>query len=415
MAARYAWGDKQRGVISTLAYGAQREMIASGPVQSGKSAATVYGFFAFADQWNEYDFLLCSRSQRQMDGAIIRYAKEFAEDFGRQFKRSSSCWTMTNRHGGVNRFYPLLGSNIGSEGRARSFSAAAALCDEATLYPENFLTQIVSRCSVPGAKICLSTNPDSPEHPIYRDWVKGDNVESWEFTLDDNPGLSEEYKESLKRVYSGAALRRMVYGEWVTAEGAIYPHVPIGRPPAGRAQRYVIAADWAHSGWTHAVRLGQYGRIWYCEAEWTHNGQTHGMYNDIQLAEAVNRELVGKRSVHLVVSDPSAPNFRAALSHVMQRKTHNAVNDVPEGIQYTRRMMEDGDLVISPDCRMLISQMHNYRWDERAAILGEDKPIKENDHGPDALRYGVYSMAMAESSESRRRPKVKKWRSTLPT
>ncbi len=40
-------------------------------------------------------------------------------------------------------------------------------------------------------------------------------------------------------------------------------------------------------------------------------------------------------------------------------------------------------------CRGLIAEMSNYAWDPKAQKRGEDKPLKANDHGPDALRYAV--------------------------
>jgi hypothetical protein len=33
--------------------------------------------------------------------------------------------------------------------------------------------------------------------------------------------------------------------------------------------------------------------------------------------------------------------------------------------------------------------MPGYSWDDEAAERGDDKPIKENDHSCDALRYGI--------------------------
>jgi phage terminase large subunit len=33
--------------------------------------------------------------------------------------------------------------------------------------------------------------------------------------------------------------------------------------------------------------------------------------------------------------------------------------------------------------------MTEYRWDPKATERGEDKPLKENDHSVDALRYVV--------------------------
>lgn len=34
-----------------------------------------------------------------------------------------------------------------------------------------------------------------------------------------------------------------------------------------------------------------------------------------------------------------------------------------------------------------IQEMQTYSWDAKAAQRGEEKPLKLNDHGPDAFRY----------------------------
>jgi hypothetical protein len=40
---------------------------------------------------------------------------------------------------------------------------------------------------------------------------------------------------------------------------------------------------------------------------------------------------------------------------------------------------------------MVIKEIGSYRWDPKASDRGEDKPIKDNDHALDALRYAVYT------------------------
>ena len=37
--------------------------------------------------------------------------------------------------------------------------------------------------------------------------------------------------------------------------------------------------------------------------------------------------------------------------------------------------------------KLLLKEVHNYLWDEKARQRGEEKPLKENDHAMDALRY----------------------------
>ena len=38
--------------------------------------------------------------------------------------------------------------------------------------------------------------------------------------------------------------------------------------------------------------------------------------------------------------------------------------------------------------------MSNYNWDEKAGELGEDRPVKSDDHGADMIRYLCFSRAV---------------------
>ena len=90
--------------------------------------------------------------------------------------------------------------------------------------------------------------------------------------------------------------------------------------------------------------------------------------------------------------DSSATMLRAALS---ARGITNigATHDVSEGIKNVRQFILDGHgmrrLLIHPRCTNLIREMQVLRYDEgsKQARGGEPKPLKLDDHGPDALRY----------------------------
>ena len=43
--------------------------------------------------------------------------------------------------------------------------------------------------------------------------------------MDDNPNVPQEYKDKVKRSYTGIFYRRFILGEWVLADGAIYNDV----------------------------------------------------------------------------------------------------------------------------------------------------------------------------------------------
>ena len=50
-------------------------------------------------------------------------------------------------------------------------------------------------------------------------------------------------------------------------------------------------------------------------------------------------------------------------------------------------------LKIHPRCKNLIRELQTYRYDERSRSVeaGEPKPLKLDDHGPDALRYLLWN------------------------
>jgi phage terminase large subunit len=61
-----------------------------------------------------------------------------------------------------------------------------------------------------------------------------------------------------------------------------------------------------------------------------------------------------------------------------------ANNDVENGIITTARMLQNGKVKINRACKDAIKEFCLYRWDDKAV---EDKPVKENDHAMDDIRY----------------------------
>jgi phage terminase large subunit len=88
------------------------------------------------------------------------------------------------------------------------------------------------------------------------------------------------------------------------------------------------------------------------------------------------------------VVDPSALSFRTELR---QRGVHQveAVNTVLDGIRLVSTLMGQHKIKVHRSCEHLLDELDGYSWDDRLALLGEDRPIKLNDHGVDALRYAV--------------------------
>jgi hypothetical protein len=97
-------------------------------------------------------------------------------------------------------------------------------------------------------------------------------------------------------------------------------------------------------------------------------------------------KLAGDLPVEKLIIDPSATSFIALVNQKHRFKVWKANNDVVDGIQHTASCLQDGTIKINDCCKNAVKEFGLYRWDEKA---GDDKPIKENDHAMDEIRYFV--------------------------
>jgi PBSX family phage terminase large subunit len=274
-----------------------------------------------------------------------------------------------------------------------------------------------------------TSNPASPAHWLKRDWLNraalhltggGDVLRSeasdriglhrFSFRLADNPSLPASYVEQIKRDYTGLFYRRYVLGEWVAAEGAVFDmwdpdrHVVDILPPIVRW--VCMAVDYGTSNPLHAllIGVGVDGRL-YVVAEWRYDSRRqHRQLTDAEYSQRLRTWLgsvpipaAGRRSdgtvlsgvqPEFVVVDPSAASFRVQL-HNDHLTNVAADNEVVDGIRLVSTLLSADRLRVSRACPELIAELPGYSWDDKAQERGEDKPIKVDDHGVDALRYGV--------------------------
>jgi PBSX family phage terminase large subunit len=112
-----------------------------------------------------------------------------------------------------------------SESKIRGMTLQGAYIDELTQIPQDFYLMCLSRLSEKGAVFLATTNPDHPKHYVKTEIIDNDVLDKQviKFLIDDNIFLDEIYKENLKKEYSGVFFQRFIMGEFVRAEGVIFP------------------------------------------------------------------------------------------------------------------------------------------------------------------------------------------------
>lgn len=311
----------------------------------------------------------------------------------------------------------VLGANDRqAEEKLRGLTGKSGYADEITVLPAAMFRQANGRLSVDGARLFGTTNPDNPAHWLKTDYLDrphsqgrpiapGDettlDLAQWHFTLDDNPFVNDKYKRNRKAEYTGLWYRRMILGEWVQAEGAIYdmwdPNRHVARVRPDQVERVIgVGVDYGTTNAFSALLLAvlRDGRLAFL-AEYRHDSRkalrqlTDAEYST-QLAAWIEEQVErwGGRPRWITV-DPSAASFSEQLHRDGVRGVTDADNAVSDGIRLVASLLGSDRLVVDESCAGLIGEAPGYAWDDKAAEKGEDKPIKVADHSLDAARYAI--------------------------
>lgn len=291
-----------------------------------------------------------------------------------------------------------------AESKIRGMTLQGAYCDELTQFPEDFFAMLLSRLRLPGAKLIATTNPDHPGHWLMENYIKrADELDFLDvkFTIDDNTTLPADYVENIKREYIGVFYERFILGHWVLAEGLIYPMFTEDRiePDAERPYRkYMISMDYGTRNPTAMILWGLCDGVWYGFKEYYYDSRKQMAQKTDQEYYDDLRKFAGDLPIGHIIIDPSALSFITLVEKNHRFKVWSADNDVLDGIRHTAQCISDGTIRICAACENTIKEFCLYSWDEDAA---EDRPIKENDHAMDAVRYFVQTTGIWQKKDFR--------------
>ena len=363
-----------------------------GAVRSGKTVTSIVRWLEYVATAPPGDLAMIGKTERTLYRNVIAPMETMLGQDLCRYKRGTGELHLLGR-----RVWVLGANDAKAEGKVRGMTLAGAYGDELTLWPEAVFRQLLTRLSVPGAKFFGTTNPDNPRH-----WLKADfldragelNLRAWHFTLLDNPHLTREYIKGLEAENTGLWRRRFVYGEWVAAEGAVYDMFSVERHVVDKLPRItrwpVVAVDYGTTNPFVALQVGVGAdQRLYVAREWRWDSAKKGrQLTDPEYSRAL-LDWYGKQRPEMVHYDPSAASFGLQLWRDGHPAPRAANNDVLEGIRYVAALLAADRLRIHRSCAGLIEELLNYTWDPKAQERGEDRPLKQNDHGPDALRYAV--------------------------
>lgn len=387
-------------------------VIADGAIRSGKTVAMAVSFVMWAmSNFDRENFIMAGKTVKSFQRNVLKPLQAILPGRGYNCRYLQTDGLLRVSRGlKTNDFYIFGGKDEASQDLVQGLTAAGAYFDEVALMPESFVNQATGRLSVDGSKMWFNCNPEAPLHWFKLQWIdraKEKGLLLLHFTMDDNNSLSEEIKARYRSMYAGVFYMRFILGLWAVAEGLVYSMFGEGnryddetRPAAmlSTSTRY-IAVDYGTTNPCVFLDIRDDGSDVWIENEWrwdskSAEAQRMAIPNmtDAQYADAM-AEFMGADPAEqcMIVVDPSAKSF---ITELRQRGFYvkEGDNDVLDGIRETATLITRKKLHVHERCKGLLNEFHSYVWDEKAAQRGEEKPVKMQDHGLDALRYVIHTV-----------------------
>ena len=396
-----AFSEKQRQIMR-FPYTKYKALICDGAVRSGKTSIMSLSFLLWAmGNFNGCAFAFCGKSVGAVERNIvtpllsIRYLQD---NFSLKYNRGDHA-ILAKRGDKENRIYLFGGKDESSYTLIQGITLAGVLLDEVALMLRSFVDQALARCSVPGAKLWFNCNPANPMHWFRQEWIlnpEKHNALHLHFLMEDNPSLSDEVRAYYQTTYSGVFYQRYVLGLWVMSDGLIYDmfdqtanvYRPDQRPVdmAWSSTRY-ISCDYGTTNPMRFLDIYDNGETIRVDREYDWDSRKeYRQKTDKEYADDL-MSFMGQ-SWCTVIVDPSAASF---ITELRSRGIYviPADNDVLDGIRKTASLIQRRSIQVCEQCVRLIDEMGTYMWDDKAALRGEEKPIKQQDHSMDALRYFI--------------------------
>ncbi|MBP3721544.1 MAG: PBSX family phage terminase large subunit [Clostridia bacterium] len=372
-----------------------RLMLADGAIRSGKTVAMILSFLRWSQaSFQDQDFILAGVTtgalMRNVLSPLFQMLETLALPY--EYRRTAGLVRI-----GSNRYHLFGADKDNAQDKLQGMTAAGAFADEAALFPRSFVDQMIGRCSVAGSRIFLNCNPNGAFHYMKTDFIdRAEEIGMYRlhFTMEDNLTLSPAIRESYARSFQGVFYRQYILGEWVSAEGAVYPiwdekenTYEETAPGMYRGMRRFCAIDYGTTNPCVFLDVRDDGHTFFIAGEYYwDSGARRRQKTDAEYADDLFAFLDGDLET-LIIVDPSAASFKTELRNRGFR-IQDAVNDVREGISTTATLIGNRQVKAERSrCTALQREIQSYVWDEKARLRGEERPLKERDHAMDALRY----------------------------
>lgn len=399
-------------------YSREPEIILEGPYDTGKTITALHRLNLLLGKYDGARGLMVRKTYKSLiNSAVVTYERkvhrnQFAENPSYPIRKYGGEYPQAYEYPNGSR---LVLGGLDNPGKTLSSEydfIYVNQAEELTADEWQALTRAASgrAGNAPYAQVMADCNPDVPEHWI----LKRARLKRYKSLHRDNPDIYNQETGELinpKRIaalqaMTGVRYKRGFLGLWVGREGQVYEY----DPAVHLVDRFEPPQNWR---WYGSVDFGYTNpfvfQLWAMDGD----GRLY-LYKEIYMSQRTIaahvpqiEAMIDGRSLDAIVSDHDAEDRATLAEHgIYTRAADKRLSVGIEKVQERLKVQGDGkprlfimrDATVETDTVMESRQrptathaeFAGYVWPEtKAQRAADEKPVKADDHGMDAMRYMV--------------------------
>ena len=223
-------------------------------------------------------------------------------------------------------------------------------------------------------------------YDLFNQQDEDPDFKSFHYTSYDNPFIPKDEIDKAKAQLTDDRFAQEYLADFRKTQGLVYKEFnrekDVTKEKPSETIDKILGIDFGYTNPASiiSIEIDSDSHYWIKE-EWYKTKQTTD-----QIAEQANLYKSTK-----VYADSAEPD-RIEILKKAGLNVRQVSKDIIAGVDHVRELFKQGRIHISPDCKNLIHELETYRYPDKKPEKNEDeKPIKENDHALDALRYALYT------------------------
>jgi len=268
--------------------------------------------------------------------------------------------------------------------------------DEPVDVPEEVFLMLQGRLRakhVPNRFGIMAGNPSGKTNWVYQKFFKQnlDGYYAVHTTTYENEYLPSDYIPSMEQSYDEDYKRRYLYGEWGSFEGQIFKDFNVDRDVVDLSvndsdlyQFYLGGYDdgFRNPACLLVVGVTRDNEIHILHEYYEKEKTTDTIINDIN-------GIMHKYKMRRIYADPSAIAF-IEMARNAGLPVSEADNDVDAGLSKIKAMFFNNMVKMDKSCENSLREFESYRYERDKFNKNlTEKPVKKDDHAPDAFRYAL--------------------------